>query len=447
MNEVSVFLLKPHPQNAEFFPEKLPEHLWNELVADIKENGVINPLIVTPDYTVIAGHLRLEAAKEAGLTHVPVVIRDINPESDEAISMLIKDNLLRRHLNDVQVARLIRKLKEEYGVKHGGDRRSKEALESNGQNVRLKIAEMMGLNERHVRRLDKINNLIPDFKSLLETGKWSATTVASIIGSLPSEEQRKLFASLGESGICGLSVREAQELKKELDSLRKEKESLLERLSDLQDSQKEAEELRAKLKELEARPIEKVVEKVAYKTDPALEAELEAARKQSAELLKRNEFLEARFADIAREKEQKEAKLRQIETEKEMLERQCEHFKKEFLKEKKKPKPDLDRITVLNLMSQIVKSSVDLSSALKTLINKYPDQVLAFARVRGGADLEELGDIVAGTFSFKLLEMSLSDVVQKCMDFFDLLKQKPKLKVLRGGDSPDEGQKSAKEGD
>jgi ParB family chromosome partitioning protein len=224
LNEVSVSLLKPHPQNAEFFPEKLPEHLWNELVADIKENGVINPLIVTPDYTVIAGHLRLEAAKEAGLTHVPVVIRDINPESDEAISMLIKDNLLRRHLNDVQVARLIRKLKEEYGVKHGGDRRSKEALESNGQNVRLKIAEMMGLNERHVRRLDKINNLIPDFKSLLETGKWSATTVASIIGSLPSEEQRKLFASLGESGICGLSVREAQELKKELDSLRKESE-------------------------------------------------------------------------------------------------------------------------------------------------------------------------------------------------------------------------------
>ncbi|MGB9825577.1 MAG: ParB/RepB/Spo0J family partition protein, partial [Desulfofundulus sp.] len=90
VNQVPVDLLKPHPKNREFFPDVLPGNIWQELVADIKENGII------------------KAAREAGLTHVPVVIRDVDPESDEVVALLIRDNLLRRQLNDMQVARLIR---------------------------------------------------------------------------------------------------------------------------------------------------------------------------------------------------------------------------------------------------------------------------------------------------------------------------------------------------
>jgi len=95
MNQVPVNLLKPHPKNKEFFPDVLPENLWTELIEDIRESGIINPLIVTADYTVLAGHLRLEAVKQAGRTHVPVVIRDVDPASDEAVELLINDNLLR----------------------------------------------------------------------------------------------------------------------------------------------------------------------------------------------------------------------------------------------------------------------------------------------------------------------------------------------------------------
>uniref|UniRef100_A0A7C2E303 ParB-like N-terminal domain-containing protein n=1 Tax=Ammonifex degensii TaxID=42838 RepID=A0A7C2E303_9THEO len=180
-NEVPISLLKPHPKNKEFFPDSLPDHLWREMVEDIQQNGIINPLIVTPDYVVLAGHLRFEAAKEAGLARVPVIIRDLDPESDEAVSLLIRDNLLRRLLSDVQVARLIRKLKEIHNVKRGGDRRSEEA-KSNGKICRLKeVGDIVGLPERTVRHLDKLNNLIPNLQALLESGRWTATTVAAIV--------------------------------------------------------------------------------------------------------------------------------------------------------------------------------------------------------------------------------------------------------------------------
>ncbi|MEW6772050.1 MAG: ParB N-terminal domain-containing protein [Bacillota bacterium] len=319
-NEVPISLLKPHPKNKEFFPDSLPDHLWQELVEDVRENGIINPLVVTPDYTVLAGHLRLEAAKEAGLTHVPVVIRDVDSDSDEAVSLLIRDNLLRRQLSDVQVAKLIRRLKEIYAVNQG---RPKARNGYSGREKQDKMSELLGIDERHIRRLDKLNDLIPDLQALVESGKWNTTTVASIVGSLPPEEQEELFASLGESGICGLSVKEAQGLKKELDSIRKEKNALQEQLVELKDekealsrqlaslqdtlssAEKEIAEklgrqydeklnsaiagLQAKLRdkereidrlaaELKEKQIEKVVEKVIYRPDPKTLAELDDLR-------------------------------------------------------------------------------------------------------------------------------------------------------------------------
>ncbi|NHM28052.1 ParB N-terminal domain-containing protein [Desulfofundulus sp. TPOSR] len=217
MNQVPVGLLKPHPKNKEYFPEDLPEPLWSELVEDIKENGIINPLVVTPDYTVLAGHLRLEAAKHVGLTHVPVVIRDVDPESDEAVALLIKDNLLRRQLNDMQVARLIRVLKEVHRVKKGGDRRSKEAQESKGNNCPLKnIADTVGLSERRVKQLDKLNDLIPELQELVSSGKLG-TTAAYELAFLSPATQKQVLSVYGER-IAELKQAEAKELRRKIEA-------------------------------------------------------------------------------------------------------------------------------------------------------------------------------------------------------------------------------------
>ncbi|MBF7082407.1 ParB N-terminal domain-containing protein [Desulfallas sp. Bu1-1] len=228
MNQVPIQLLKPHPKNKEYYPDTLPENLWNELVRDIRENGVINPLIITPDYTVLAGHLRLEAAQQAGLTHVPVVIRDVDPDSDEAVELFIKDNLLRRQLNDMQVARLVRALKEKHGVKRGRP--------NNGNNNIIKqdkMSELIGLNEKQLRRLDKLNDLIPELQSLIESGKLG-TTAAYELAFLTPETQKQLLAVYGES-ISDLKQFETKELRKKIE----EKEQLEKELEKAQAIAKE----------------------------------------------------------------------------------------------------------------------------------------------------------------------------------------------------------------
>lgn len=488
-NEVPISLLKPHPKNGELFPEKLPEHLWQEMVSDIRENGIINPLVVAPDYTVLAGHLRLEAAKEAGLTHVPVVIRDVDPGSDEAVSLLIRDNLLRRQLGDVQIARLIKKLKEIYGIRQG---RPKTEDGKTGREKHEKISQFLGLSERHLQQLDKLNDLIPDLHALLESGRWNATTVASIVGSLPSEEQQQLLELLGESGICGLSVREARELKKLLDAERREKEALQEQLAsleeekaaiarelaDLQDtlanaeeeiaeklgeqyeerfrqavsdlesrlrqSQEEIELLRARVKDLKENPVEKVVEKVVYKSDPELEVRLEALRTEAAKIAQERDFIRETMRRLAEEGEQKETKIRNLKKRVEDLEERCEHLRKELVKKEKRPKPDPERAEALDLARQIREEAVKLAESLAVLTTKHINAVRSFERVSGAPDLEGMADVVSGAFSFALLDLALRNCQQRITQFYQKLQeaQKPVLKVLKGGVEEDEKENS-----
>lgn len=214
MNEVPVFLLKPHPKNKEFFPDGLPEALWREMVEDIKENGILNPLIVSPDYTVLAGHLRLEAAKEAGLTHVPVVIRDMAPESDEAVGLLIRDNLLRRQLSDMQVARLIRALKEKYSIKPGKPVNGKHGIEKHDKMSEL--TKLTGMNERQIQRYDKLNDLIPEIQELVSSGKLGSTA-AYELAFLSPETQKQLLAVYGES-VSEIKQAEAKELRSKIEA-------------------------------------------------------------------------------------------------------------------------------------------------------------------------------------------------------------------------------------
>lgn len=283
-----------------------------EMAEDIRQNGIVTPLILARDYTILAGHQRWEIARELGISHVPAIVRqDIDPDTPEAVALLIKDNLLRRHLNDVQVARLIRLLKEEYGVRRGGYREPKleDVRESKDQNELLisRIASEVGLSEATVKRLDKLNELIPELQALVSQGVLSRTA-AYFLAFLPPGEQRDLLRILGESGVCGLSVQEAQELRRQLDAERKRVADMEDRLCALerqlaqaQKGSEEAESLHAELarlreenERLKARGlevVEKVVERVVVRPDPAQEAEIGRLREEVGRL-------QARLAEV-----------------------------------------------------------------------------------------------------------------------------------------------------
>ena len=88
-----------------------------ELAASIEEHGIIQPLVVTraPDgYQLIAGERRWRAARLAGLSTVPVIVKDVAPSG--VLELALVENLQRSDLNPLEEAMAYRQLTEEFGL-------------------------------------------------------------------------------------------------------------------------------------------------------------------------------------------------------------------------------------------------------------------------------------------------------------------------------------------
>lgn len=128
-------MLENHPLNTQIFGNLL-ESDYNDLKSDIKNRGIQDPLHVVKQndkYVVVSGHQRLKVAKELDI-NLPCIIRDDLKEEWQVEEQLIKDNLLRRHLNDYQKVNAGERLEiiesekaKEKQKQAGGDQRSEEA--------------------------------------------------------------------------------------------------------------------------------------------------------------------------------------------------------------------------------------------------------------------------------------------------------------------------------
>src|SRR5512145_2222575 len=106
--------LRPHSQQPR---KNFDDAKMAELVASIREKGVIQPLVVRnagDDYQIIAGERRWRAAQRAGLKEVPVVIQDVS--EDWALEMALIENIQREDLNAVEEAEAYRGLIEGFDL-------------------------------------------------------------------------------------------------------------------------------------------------------------------------------------------------------------------------------------------------------------------------------------------------------------------------------------------
>lgn len=88
-----------------------------ELAASIKEHGVIQPIIVTPQgegYEIVAGERRFRASKLAGLSEIPVVIRSMSGQKQLEVSLI--ENIQRRDLNTIETATAYAKLRDQFNL-------------------------------------------------------------------------------------------------------------------------------------------------------------------------------------------------------------------------------------------------------------------------------------------------------------------------------------------
>lgn len=117
MRDLSVELLKP----GKYQPRShMDESSLNDLASSIKVQGVMQPILVRQvagsSYEIIAGERRWRAAKIAGLTHVPVLIRSV--PDNAALAMALIENIQRENLNPLEEAVGIQRLIDEFNMTH-----------------------------------------------------------------------------------------------------------------------------------------------------------------------------------------------------------------------------------------------------------------------------------------------------------------------------------------
>jgi len=119
--EVRIESIVPNPWQ----PRKaISEESLQELAASIREHGLIQPLIVTrttadplvdtAEYQIIAGERRWQAAKLAGLTRIPVIVKDATPQ--EMLELALVENIQRADLNPLEEAEAYRQLMDGFGL-------------------------------------------------------------------------------------------------------------------------------------------------------------------------------------------------------------------------------------------------------------------------------------------------------------------------------------------
>lgn len=198
--DVSQITPSPYQSRKQFDETKL-----NDLASTIKEQGIIQPLIVrekgNQKYELIAGERRLRAGKIAGLHTVPCILQEIDDATAAMINVL--ENLHREDLNVVEESEGIRQLIEQHNLKHAD------------------VASTLGQSRSSITNKLRLLSLSTYSLNALRSGKIE-TGHAKCLLSLNEEKQQKFVDLIIAHS---LSVRRLEQLLKEPDMALNHKEA------------------------------------------------------------------------------------------------------------------------------------------------------------------------------------------------------------------------------
>ena len=183
----------------------------------IAQFGVLTPLIARPledgGYEIISGHRRAHAAEAAGLTDVPVIVRDM--DDDAATVLMVDSNLQRENILPSERA-FAYKMKNE-AMKRSAGRPSKENGGQIGHDFQGKktvdlLGEQTGESAKQVQRFIRLTNLIPDLLDMVDQKQISFNPAVEL-SYLTPEEQRHVIEAMDFTQAAP-SLSQAQRLKK-----------------------------------------------------------------------------------------------------------------------------------------------------------------------------------------------------------------------------------------
>ncbi|TAK04967.1 ParB/RepB/Spo0J family partition protein [Patescibacteria group bacterium] len=166
---VDIDQIRPNPQQPR---EHFAHRDLDDLIASIKRHGILQPLVVTKTadgYELIAGERRLRAARMAGLTDVPVIVR--SAEEQDKLELALVENIQRADLNPIEEARAYRKLIDDYDLT---------------QEI---VAERLGKSRPQVANTLRLLDLPEEVQSAVREGRVPVTAARALLALEGPEQQ------------------------------------------------------------------------------------------------------------------------------------------------------------------------------------------------------------------------------------------------------------------
>ena len=211
---VPISELKPFEQQP--FKVLLDESM-DELVDSIKQSGVLTPVIARPHkdggYEILSGHRRVKACELAGITEIPVVVKNL--DDDTATILLVDSNLQREHILPSEKA-FAYQMKLE-AMKRKAGRPLKEnseqiALNFQGKQSSEILGEQVGESTDQIRRYIRLTNLIDPILQMVDDNQI-AMNAAVELSYLGSKEQAAVMQSI-EKEDTSPSIAQAKKIRK-----------------------------------------------------------------------------------------------------------------------------------------------------------------------------------------------------------------------------------------
>ena len=188
VREVPVSRCAPNPHQPR---ERFDVEAERDLAASVRERGVLQPILVTPDgeggYRIVAGERRWRAARTVGLETIPAIVRKLAPR--EMVELALVENLQREDLNGIEEARGYRELVEDFGL------------------TQAEVAEKVGKDRSTVTNALRLLELPQPVQEMVESGDLTMGHARALLALSNAAEQVRLAR---EVPARGLSVRQVE---------------------------------------------------------------------------------------------------------------------------------------------------------------------------------------------------------------------------------------------
>jgi ParB family chromosome partitioning protein len=196
--EVDIDLLSPNEKQPRV---QIDDVKLEELAQSIKENGVIQPILVQKIgdlYRIIAGERRWRAAQRAGLLRVPIIVRNVPIEDErQVLQLALIENIQREDLNPIDEAVAYQRLADEFGLTHD------------------QIAAAVGKDRSSVANYVRLLKLADEVRADLAAGRLTMGHARALLALTDHVKQREASREVISRG---LSVRETEALAKRIAS-------------------------------------------------------------------------------------------------------------------------------------------------------------------------------------------------------------------------------------